>query len=68
MKFTSEQVAFIRYTRNRIKNLENQQAELYSELLDKVKVSEQAEDWLFDYVYNNYGSIKNIEEKNSSKS
>ena len=61
MKFTYEQVAFIRYTRNRIKNLENQQAELYSELLDKVKVSEQAEDWLFDYVYNNYGSIKKIE-------
>lgn len=68
MKFTSEQVAFIRYTRARIKNLENQQAELYSDLLNKVKVSEQAEDWLFDYVYNNYGSIKNIEKKNSSKS
>lgn len=68
MKFTSEQVAFIRYTRNRIKNLENQQSELYSELLEKVNVSEQAEEWLFDYVYNNYGSIKNIEAKNSSKS
>jgi hypothetical protein len=68
MKFTSEQVAFIRYTQNRIKNLENQQSELYSELLEKVNVSEQAEEWLFDYVYNNYGSIKNIEAKNSSKS
>lgn len=68
MKFTSEQVAFIRYTRNRIKNLENQQSELYSELLDKVKVNERAEEWLFDYVYNNYGSIKNIEDKNSGKS
>lgn len=68
MKFTNEQVAFIRYTRNRIKNLENQQSELYSELLDKVKVNEQAEDWLFDYVYNGCGSIKNIESKNSGKS
>lgn len=67
MKFTSEQVAFIRYTRDRIKNLENQQAELYGDLLDKVKVSQQAEEWLFDYVYNNYGSIKNIESKNSGK-
>jgi len=68
MKFTSEQVAFIRYTRNRIKNLENQQSELYSELLDKVNVNERAEEWLFDYVYNNHGSIKNIEDKNSGKS
>lgn len=68
MKFTSEQVALIRYTRNRIKNLENQQSELYSELLDKVNVNERAEDWLFDYVYNGYGSIKNIESKNSGKS
>jgi len=68
MKFTSEQVAFIRYTRARIKNLEAQQAELYSDLLDKVKVNEQAEEWLFDYVYNNYGSIKHIEKKNSIKS
>lgn len=68
MKFTPEQVAFIRYTRNRIKNLENQQSELYSQLLDKVKIKEQAEDWLFDYVYNNYGSIKNIENKNFGKS
>lgn len=67
MKFSSEQVAFIRYTRDRIKNLENQQAELYGDLLDKVKVSEQAEEWLFDYVYNSYGSIKNIESKNSGK-
>ena len=68
MKFTSEQVAFIKYTRARIKNLENQQAELYSDLLDKVKVNEQAEEWLFDYVYNNYGSIKHIEKNNSIKS
>lgn len=68
MKFTSEQVAFIRYTRDRIKNLEKQQAELYGDLLDKVKVSEQAEEWLFDYVYNSYGSIKNIESKNFGKS
>jgi len=64
MKFTSDQVAFIRYTRARIKNLEDHQTELYSDLLDKVKVNEQAEEWLFDYVYNNFGSIKKIESLN----
>jgi len=64
MKFTSDQAAFIRYTRARIKNLENQQTELYNDLLDEVKVNEQAEEWLFDYVYNNFGSIKKIESLN----
>jgi len=24
-------------------------------------MSERAEDWIFDYVYNNYGTIKKIE-------
>jgi len=64
MKFTSDQAAFIRYTRARIKNLENQQTELYNDLLDEIKVNEQAEEWLFDYVYNNFGSIKKIESLN----
>lgn len=64
MKFTSDQISFIRYTRARIKNLEDHQTELYSDLLDKVKVNEQAEEWLFDYVYNNFGSIKKIEKMN----
>lgn len=68
MKFTQEQVSFIRYTRNRIKSLQDQQSELYSDLLYKVKINQQAEDWLFDYVFNRYGSIKNIENKNSGKS
>ena len=68
MKFTQEQVSFIRYTRNRIKSLQDQQSELYDQLLYKVKVNAQAEEWLFDYVFNRYGSIKNIENKNSGKS
>jgi len=61
MKFTDEQRELIKETRSKIQKLENEQAVLYSNLLKGINVNEKAEDWLFDYVYNSFGSIKNIE-------
>jgi hypothetical protein len=61
MKFTPEQRNLIKETRSKIQKLENEQAVLYSNLLKGINVNEKAEDWLFDYVYNSFGSIKNIE-------
>jgi hypothetical protein len=61
MKFTLEQRNLIKETRSKIQKLENEQAVLYSNLLKGINVNEKAEDWLFDYVYNSFGSIKNIE-------
>lgn len=65
MKFTPEQRKLIKEAREKIQNLEKEQTTLYSNLLDKLNVTDKtaalAEDLIFDYVYNSYGSIKKIE-------
>ena len=68
MKFTSEQRNLIKETRSKIKKLQEDQSDIYSDLLEKLNMNEIAEEWMFDYIFNDYGSIKNIEEKNSDKS
>ena len=66
MKFTPEQRAFIEETRNKINSLEIEQATLYRNLLDQLNMTEQSEEWMFDYVYNFYGSIEDVEERNQN--
>lgn len=66
MKFTKEQRKMIKLTKASIKVLQAAQSDIYSELLNRLDLNQQAEDWLFDYIFNDYGSIKNIEEKNTS--
>jgi hypothetical protein len=61
MKFTDEQRELIKETRRKINKLEDEQTALYSNLLSQLNMPERAEDWIFDYVYNNYGTIKKIE-------
>ena len=61
MKFTPQQRELIKGTRNKINKLKDEQTSLYSNLLSELNMSERAEDWIFDYVYNNYGTIKKIE-------
>ena len=61
MKFTTQQRELIKETRNKINKLKDEQTALYSNLLSELNMSERAEDWIFDYVYNNYGTIKKIE-------
>jgi len=61
MKFTPQQRELIKETRNKINKLKDEQTSLYSNLLSELNMSERAEDWIFDYVYNNYGTIKKIE-------
>lgn len=68
MKFTSEQRNLIKQTRSKIKKLQEDQSDIYSDLLEKLNMNEQAEEWMFDYIFNDYGTIKNIEDKNSGKS
>lgn len=68
MKFTDKQRELIKETRKRINKLQTEQSELYSNLLDELNMNEKAEEWMFDYVFNNYGTIKNIENKNFGKS
>ncbi len=61
MKFTNEQRELIKETRKKINKLKDEQHTLYSDLLSQLDAPERAEDWIFDYVYNNYGTIKKIE-------
>jgi len=61
MKFTSEQRNLIKETRSKIKKLQEDQSDIYSDLLEKLNMNEQAEEWMFDYIFNDYGTIKNIE-------
>lgn len=68
MKFTSEQRNLIKETRSKIKKLQEDQSDTYSDLLEKLNMNEIAEEWMFDYIFNDYGTIKNIEDKNSGKS
>ena len=61
MKFTPQQRELIKETRNKINKLKDEHTSLYSDLLSELNMSERAEDWIFDYVYNYYGTIKKIE-------
>ena len=68
MKFTSEERDLIKEARAKISKMQIEQNELYSNLLSKLNLSERSEDWIFDYIFNQYGTIKNIENKSSKKS
>ena len=68
MKFTPEQRELIKKTRTKINKMQVEQSELYTNLLSKLNLSERSEDWIFDYIFNQYGTIKSIESKSSKKS
>ena len=68
MKFTPEQRELIKETRTKINKMQVEQNELYTNLLSKLNLSERSEDWIFDYIFNQYGTIKNIENISSKKS
>ena len=61
MKFTPEQRKLIKETREKVKKLEIEQHTLYNNMLKELDMDAQVEDWMFDYVYNSFGSIRNIE-------
>lgn len=61
MKFTTEQYNLICQTRDEIRALNNKQHTLYNNLLKELNISIYAEDWMFDYIYNESGSIDDIE-------
>ena len=63
MKFTTEQYNLICQTRDEIRALNERQHTLYNNLLKELNISIYAEDWIFDYIYNESGSIDDIEER-----
>ena len=67
MKFTSEDRDLFIVTRAKISKMQIEQNELYTNLLSELNLKERSEDWIFDYVFNQYGTIKDIESKSSRK-
>lgn len=65
MKFTQEQLEYINKTRDKILELSKQEAKLYDDLIKNLNIPFHAEDWMFDYIYNEYGSIEDIEQRMS---
>ena len=63
MKFTPQQYELICKTRDEIRDLNAKQHALYDNLTKELNITIYAEDWLFDYIYNEYGTIEDIESR-----
>lgn len=63
MKFTPQQIELLIKTRDEIKDLTEKQNKLYGNLAKELNITIYAEDWLFDYIYNDFGSIEDIENR-----
>lgn len=63
MKFTTEQYEYINKTRDSILELNKQQHKLYDDLIKNLNIPFHAEDWMFDYIYNEYGTIDDVEKR-----
>ncbi len=63
MKFTPQQIELLIKTRDEIRDLTEKQHKLYDDLVKELNVTIYAEDWLFDYIYNECGSIEELEQR-----
>ncbi len=63
MKFTPQQIELLIKTRDEIRDLTEKQHKLYDNLVKELNVTIYAEDWLFDYIYNECGSIEELEQR-----
>lgn len=63
MKFTPQQIELLIKTRDEIRDLTSRQHKLYDDLVKELNVTIYTEDWLFDYIYNEYGTIEELEER-----
>jgi hypothetical protein len=63
MKFTPQQIELLIKTRDEIRDLTEKQHKSYDILIKELNVPFHAEDWLFDYIYNEFGSIEDLENR-----
>ena len=63
MKFTPQQIELLIKTRDEIRDLTEKQHKLYDNLVKELNVTIYAEDRLFDYIYNECGSIEELEQR-----
>lgn len=62
-EFSKEEKGFIQKTKKQISDLEKEQERIYAILVKDLKINKEAEDWLFDYIFNDNGSLKDIEKR-----
>lgn len=61
LEFTKEQIGFIKKTKKQVQDLAKKQDLVYNKLVEllEIEFGGDEEDKLFDYIYNDFGSIKN---------
>lgn len=62
-EFSKEEKGFIQKTKKQISDLEKEQERIYAILVKDLKVNNDAEEWLFEYIFNDCGSLQNIEKR-----
>jgi len=63
MKFSKDQKEKIKLTKKVINGKQKVQDKLFNDLCIALKIDAETEDWLFDYIFNNFGTIKTVENK-----
>jgi len=63
MKFTPQQIELLVKTRDEIRDLTEKQHKLYDNLVKELNVTVYDEHWVIDYIYNESGSIEDVENR-----
>jgi len=61
MKFTKEQKEKIRQLRKEYSEIAKEQDKKFAQLCKEIGYKDNYDGWLFDYIYNGFGSIKLVE-------
>lgn len=67
MKFTKEQKEKIKQLRKEYSEIAKEQDKKFAQLCKELGYQDNHNDWLFDYIYNGFGSIKLVENNGQVK-
>jgi len=62
-EFSKEERGFIEKTKKQIADLAKEQERIYAILVKDLKIKKEPEEWLFDYVFSDIGSIEDVEKR-----
>ena len=65
MKFSSQQIQKIEELKHAVKESSLQIDKRFNTLCRNMNLDSDTKDWLFDYVYNDFGSIEMVEKHGS---
>ena len=67
MKFNQDDKVKIKCVKDIVKSYQNEADYKFKWLCKDLRVDKDTEEWLYDYIYNNFGTLKLIETKGSIK-